>query len=165
MKNEFLHELFVDCLKDLYSAERQLVAKGLPGMIKAASNPTLKKGFEDHLKQTEGHVERLEKVGELCDVALNGKKCYGMEGIITEGDEAAKMDIDEKAKDLALDAGGMKAEHYEMVGYTSAIMLATLMGHEDAAELLQQNLDEEMEANGKLEEFAQTMEEEFSSAE
>lgn len=164
MKNEFLHELFVDCLKDLYSAEKQLVAKGLPTMIEAATNPDLKAGFEEHLKQTEGHVTRLEEVAKLLDdVALGGKKCYGMEGIITEGDEAAKMDIDERAKDMALDAGAMKVEHYEMVGYTSAMMLAKLMGHDEAADLLNETLEEEMEANGKLEELIQTMSDEIAA--
>src|SRR5690606_11255670 len=102
MKNDFLHTLFVDVLKDLYSAERQLVSKGLPAMIDAAKTEDLRAGFEEHLSQTKEHVSRLEEIGNQYDIALNGKKCYGMEGLITEGDEVAKMDIDERAKDLGL---------------------------------------------------------------
>lgn len=162
MKNEVLHELFVDCLKDLYSAERQLVSKGLPAMIEAAKNPDLKAGFEEHLAKTEEHVARLEKVGELCEVALNGKKCAGMEGLITEGEELIKMNLAQPAGDMGLTSGALKVEHYEMVAYTSAINLARLMERDEAADILEETLNEEMETSGKLEELIQKMSDELA---
>lgn len=162
MKNEFLYDLFVDCLKDLYSAERQLVSKGLPAMIEAATNSDLKAGFEEHLSQTEEHVARLEKVGEVADIPLNGKKCLGIEGLIQEGEELIKMGLESRALDMGLTSAAMKVEHYEVVGYTTAIMLANLMGHDEAAEILEDTLNEEIETNGILEDMAQTMADELS---
>jgi ferritin-like metal-binding protein YciE len=155
MKNEFLHELFVDVLKDLYSAEKQLVAKGLPEMISASTNPKMKAAFEEHLTQTEEHVRRLEEIAKVVsNVALNGKKCVGMEGLIKEGEELVKTELDEVSMDMGLNTGAMKVEYYEIVEYNTAVSLAHLMGHHEAGEILEKTLNEEIDTNQKLEELA-----------
>ncbi|HRO65404.1 MAG TPA: DUF892 family protein, partial [Candidatus Dojkabacteria bacterium] len=128
MKNEFLHELFVDVLKDLYSAEKQLVSTGLPTMIDATTDSTMKSAFEDHLAETEVHVKRLEEIAEMLqDVAINGKKCVGMEGLIKEAEELVKTELDEVSMDMGLNTGAMKVEYYEIVEYNTAVALAHLM--------------------------------------
>ena len=155
MKNEFLHELFVDVVKDLYSAEKQLVAKGLPEMISATSNTKMKAAFEEHLAQTVEHVKRLEEIAKVVpNVALNGKKCVGMGGIIMEGEELVKMELDEISTDMGINTGAMKVEYYEIVEYNSAVALAYLMGHTEAGEILEKTLNEEIDTNQKLEELA-----------
>ncbi|HRN86650.1 MAG TPA: DUF892 family protein [Candidatus Dojkabacteria bacterium] len=155
MKNEFLHELFVDVLKDLYSAEKQLVSTGLPTMIDATTDSTMKSAFEDHLAETEVHVKRLEEIAEMLqDVAINGKKCVGMEGLIKEAEELVKTELDEVSMDMGLNTGAMKVEYYEIVEYNTAVALAHLMGHTEAAEILEKTLNEEIDTNQKLEEIA-----------
>jgi ferritin-like metal-binding protein YciE len=148
-----LHDLFVAELKDLYSAESQLL-KALPKMAKAASSKALKNGFEKHLKQTETHVERLQQVCEELNVSPKGKKCKAMEGLIHEGAEIIKEEADPEAKDAALISAAQKVEHYEIAGYGCVRTYAELMGHKNAAGLLQKTLDEEGETDKTLTKLA-----------
>jgi ferritin-like metal-binding protein YciE len=145
-----LHEL-----KDLYSAENQLV-KALPKMAKAATNEQLKAGFEEHLEQTMGHVERLIEIGEILGKKLTGHKCKAMEGLVEEGSELISEDADDAIRDAGLIGAAQRVEHYEIAGYGTARTLAQHLGHEDIAELLEQTLDEEKETDEKLTELAET---------
>lgn len=149
MKLESLHDLFVAELRDIYSAENQIL-KALPKMAKAASAPELRDAFKKHLKQTEQQVARLEKIFKQLDVGPRGKKCKAMEGLIEEGAEVMKQEGEPAVLDAALIAGAQKIEHYEMAGYGCVRTWARLLGHEDAADLLQETLDEEGETNKKL---------------
>ena len=137
-----LRELYVDGLKDLWSAENQIL-KGLPRMIKAASHPQLKRAFTKHEAQTRMQVKRLERICKELGESPRGKKCVGMEGLIEE----AKELLSEKPEPNVLDAGLISAaqhvEHYEMAGYGTARTWARLLGYENQAQLLQQTLDEE----------------------
>ena len=155
MELDSLKNLYIEELKDLYSAEKQLV-KALPKMVKAAKHPALKQGFADHLEQTKGHVERLEQVCEMLGVSPRGKKCAGMEGLIKEAQEL----IEEKPEPDVLDAGliskAQHVEHYEMAGYGTVRTYAHQLGFEDQKELLQETLDEEGETDKKLTELAVT---------
>jgi ferritin-like metal-binding protein YciE len=116
MELSSLEDLFIDELKDLYSAETQLT-KALPKMAKAATSKELKAGFEKHLKQTEKHVERLEQICEELEVSPKGKKCKAMEGLIKEGAEVIEEDAEAEVKDAALIAAAQRVEHYEIAGY------------------------------------------------
>jgi len=150
-----LQELLVDELKDLYNAENQLV-KALPKMAKAATNDDLQQAFEEHLEQTQEHVNRLEQIFERLGTKPTGKKCYAMQGLIEEGKEIIS-DVDQ---DSVLDAGiigaAQKVEHYEIAGYGTARTHAKLLGEDQIAELLQQTLDEEGETNEKLTKLAES---------
>lgn len=150
------HELFVEELKDLYHAERQLV-KALPKMAKAASDPTLKNGFTKHLKQTEGHARRLEKVFRLLGEKPATKVCEGMKGLIREGAEKLEEDLPDTIRDAALIGAAQKVEHYEIAAYGTLRTYADLMEREDIVELLQANLDEEGETDKKLTQIAETL--------
>jgi len=155
MEMQSLHELYVDELKDLYSAEKQIV-KALPKMVKNATNPELKEAFSNHLDETQGHVARLEKVFQMLGEKAGGKKCKGMEGLIEE----AKELLDEDASDEVLDAGmiskAQHVEHYEMAGYGTVRTYAEQLGYADQAKLLQQTLDEEGKANELLTQIAES---------
>jgi ferritin-like metal-binding protein YciE len=151
-----LEDLYVDELRDLYSAENQLV-KALPKMAKAANSEDLKAGFEEHLTQTEGHVERLEKIFDALDKSPKGKKCKAMEGLVEEGSEVIKEEMAPEVKDAALIAAGQRVEHYEMAGYGTVRTYAELLDYSDAAELLQSTLDEEGETNKKLTKLAKKL--------
>lgn len=146
---ESLHDLLVDEIKDLYSAENQLT-KALPRLAKAAQNPALRQAFEAHLKQTEEHVRRLERVAEKLDASPRGKKCVGMEGLIGEGKEL----LAEKPAPEVLDAGligaAQKVEHYEIAAYGTAHAHAQQLGLTDVMRSLKLTLDEETAANAKL---------------
>ena len=144
-----VNELFEDQIKDLYSAENQLV-KALPKMVKKASSPELKKGFEDHLEQTRGHVERLQEIAEMWNFKPTGKKCKAMQGLIEEGAEVIEEDGDEMVIDAALIAAAQRVEHYEISAYGSARALAEKLGCKDTAGLLQQTLQEESAADSLL---------------
>lgn len=148
-----LHDLFVAELKDLYSAEAQLV-KALPKMAKAATSKALKNGFEKHLKQTEVHVERLKQISEELDVSVRGKKCIAMENLIKEGAEIIKEDAEPEVKDAALIAAAQKVEHYEIAGYGCVRTYAEQMGRQKAARLLQKTLDEEGQTDKTLTQLA-----------
>jgi ferritin-like metal-binding protein YciE len=154
MQENSLHQLYVEQLKDLYSAETQLT-KALPKMAKAARSPELREGFQKHLEQTKGHVERLEQIFSALDESPKGRKCAGMEGLVQEGDEVAKEESSSAALDAGLIAAAQRVEHYEIAGYGTVHAFAELLGEEDAASLLQQTLDEEKETNQKLSELSQ----------
>ena len=153
MKLESLRDLFVDELKDLYSAERQLV-KALPKMAKAATSRDLKRAFESHLKETKGQVARLDKVFASLDLSPKGKKCKAMEGLIKEGSELMEEDAEPEVMDAALIAAAQRVEHYEMAGYGCVRTFAQVLGETKAASLLQETLDEEGAADQKLTEIA-----------
>jgi ferritin-like metal-binding protein YciE len=154
MEMESLRELYVAELQDLYSAEKQLV-KALPKMADSATNPELRQAFLDHLAKTEGHVERLEQIFETLEASPSGKKCKGMEGLIEEGEELVKEDPQEDVLDAGLISKAQHVEHYEMAGYGSVRTYALMLGEADHAELLQQTLDEEIEADELLTELAE----------
>ena len=149
-----LEDLYVDMLKDLYSAEKQLV-KALPKMAKSAQSPDLQKAFQEHLGQTEQHVERIERIFSNLEGTPRGKKCVGMEGLIEEGAELLKEDVDPDVLDAGLIAAAQKVEHYEIASYGTARAWAEKMGHDDEARLLQETLDEESTANEKLTQLAE----------
>ena len=151
-----LEELLIDELKDLYSAENQLV-KALPKMAKAASAPELKRAFERHLDETKRQVDRLNQIGDNLDVRLTGKKCKGMEGLIDEGKEMMEEDLDENAIDAGLIGAAQKVEHYEIAAYGTARTHASLLGLNKIAKLLQQTLDEEGATDKKLTALAESI--------
>ena len=144
-----IHDAFVEELRDTYDAEKQLI-KALPKMAKAASSAELRSAFETHLEETRGHVERLEQVFESLEEKVKGKHCDGIAGIIEEGKSIMEEDFDEAAMDACLIAAGQRAEHYEMAAYGTLVAWARAMGHTDAADLLQETLDEEKAADEKL---------------
>jgi len=150
-----LEDLFVKELKDLYSAEKQIL-KALPKMAKAASSEKLREGFEEHREQTEGHVERLEKIFESLGKPSRGVKCAAMEGILEEGKELLEEDADESVMDAALIAAAQRVEHYEIAAYGTVRTLARMLGNSEAEELLQQTLDEEKQTDEKLTELAES---------
>src|SRR5688572_4920762 len=151
-----LEELLVDELKDLYSAENQII-KALPKMAKAASSPELKRAFERHLEETRRQVERLDQIGQSLDIKLTGKKCKGMEGLIEEGKETMEEDFDDNAMDAALIGAAQKVEHYEIAAYGTARTHAEMLGYTKAARLLQQTLDEEGRTDKKLSQLAESI--------
>lgn len=154
MQQTELKELFIDQLKDIFSAETQLV-NALPKMAKAAKSPDLRSGFEKHLKQTVAHVSRLESIFEGYNEKPTGKKCKGMEGLIEEGDEAAKEDYEDDAKDAALIGAAQRVEHYEMAAYGTVRAMAEKLGDSKAVKLLSQTLQEEKDTDEKLTELAE----------
>jgi len=154
MQMNSLEDLFVTELKDLYSAEKQLL-KALPKMAKAANSKSLQNGFNKHLRQTEGHVSRLEKVFDELGASPRGKKCQAMEGLIEEGQEIIDEDADPNVKDAGLIAAAQKVEHYEIAGYGTVRTYANLLNHKRAASLLQQTLDEEGETDKTLSQLAE----------
>lgn len=158
-----IEDLLVQEIKDLYSAETQLV-KALPKMAKAASNPELKAGIEQHLEETKVHVERLEEVAKLLDATPRGKSCKAMKGLIEEGSEAISEDGEDAVRDLAIIVAAQKVEHYEIAGYGSARAFAEILGENDVVELLQLTLDEEGATDKKLTEVSMTIAPETASA-
>jgi ferritin-like metal-binding protein YciE len=170
MNVETLKELYVNELRDLYNAEHQLI-KALPKMAKGAASDELREAFEKHLEQTKGHVQRLEEVFEELDEKAKGKTCQAMKGLIEEGSEILKADGEDSVIDAGIIVAAQKVEHYEMAGYGSVRTFAQLLGHDKSAELLQQTLDEESEANELLNKLAEDivnpealMEPEFASS-
>lgn len=154
MAMDKLSQLMEDELRDLFSAENQLL-KALPKMAKKASSKSLKDAFTGHLKQTEGHVKRLENIGKVLEIKLGGKKCKAMEGLIEEGKEVLEEDGDSAVIDAALIGAAQRVEHYEMAGYGTARGMAERLGHDNVVELLQQTLDEEGAADKKLTQIAE----------
>jgi ferritin-like metal-binding protein YciE len=149
-----LHDAFLDELRDAYDAEKQLT-KALPKLAKAATSPVLREAFESHLEETRGHVERLERVMEGLGEKVRGKHCDGIEGIIEEGQAVMEEDFDETTMDACLIAAGQRAEHYEIAAYGTLVAWAKAMGHDDAAALLEETLDEEKAADEKLTSLAE----------
>jgi ferritin-like metal-binding protein YciE len=150
-----LQDLFVDQLRDLYSAEKQLV-RALPKMAKKASDEGLKDAFTMHLEETRGHVERLEQIFESLGKRAGGKTCKAMQGLVEEGKEAMEEDAGPEVLDASLIAAAQRVEHYEMAGYGTVRAYANLLGNTAAAKLLQQTLDEEGAADKKLTKLAET---------
>ncbi len=150
-----LHDLYVNELKDLYNAEQQIL-KALPKMAKAASSPDLAKAFTDHLEETKGQIERLETIFTELDVSPKGKKCKAMEGLLQEGKDVMAEDADPSVMDAALICAAQRVEHYEMAGYGCVRTFARLLGFDNAAELLQETLDEEGTADKKLTDLAES---------
>jgi ferritin-like metal-binding protein YciE len=153
MKLDSLEELYVEELRDLYNAEHQIL-KALPKMAKAASSPNLEKGFQEHLQQTKGHVERLDQIFSDLGKSSKGKKCEAMEGLLKEGAELLEADAEASVLDAALIAAAQRVEHYEIAGYGCVRTYARLLGHGEATKLLQQILDEERRTDEKLTELA-----------
>ena len=154
-KMQTLDDLYKDMLKDLYSAEKQLV-KALPKMAKNAQSSDLQKAFQEHLKQTEGHVERIERIFSDLGSSPRGKKCVGMEGLVEEGNELLQEQVDPDVLDAGLIAAAQKVEHYEIASYGTVRSWAERLGYNQAAKLLQQTLDEEGDANKKLTQLAES---------
>ena len=144
MKIESLEELFVEELKDLYHAEKQLV-KALPKMAKAATSEELRTAFTDHLEQTKNHVLRLEQVFETVDEKAKAKVCKGMQGLIEEGQETIAEDALDHMADLGLIAAAQKVEHYEISGYGTMRTFAQILGNQEAVRLLSETLKENLE--------------------
>ena len=150
-----LEELLQDELKDLYSAENQII-KALPKMIKGSESAELKRAFERHLEETKRQVERLNQIGEELGMKMTGKKCKGMEGLIEEGKEMLD-ELNEENIDAGLIGAAQKVEHYEIAGYGTARTHADLLGLKRVAKLLQQTLDEEAATDKKLTALAESI--------
>ncbi|HEX5808468.1 MAG TPA: ferritin-like domain-containing protein [Anaerolineales bacterium] len=150
-----LEDLYVDLLKDLYSAEKQLV-RALPKMAKNAQSSDLQRAFQEHLKQTERQAERIERIFTEMGGSPRGKKCVGMEGLIEEGNELLQEKAEPEVLDAGLIAAAQKVEHYEISGYGTARAWAERLGYDKAARLLQETLDEESMANEKLNQIAES---------
>lgn len=156
MKLNTLEDLLHHELKDLYSAETQLV-KALPKMAKAASHEDLQAGFEQHLEETKGHVERLEQIAEQIGKKLTGHKCKAMEGLVEEGSELISEDAEDNVRDAGLIGAAQRVEHYEIAGYGTAAALARQLGHDEIADLLEETLEEEKQTDAKLTELAESV--------
>jgi ferritin-like metal-binding protein YciE len=156
VKQETLENLFVEQLRDLYDAEKQLV-KALPKIAKAASSPELSDAVNDHLEETKEHVARIEQIFQLLGESAKSKPCKGMRGLIEEGGEVIQEEDEEPVRDLALIAAAQKVEHYEISAYGTARTIAEQLDNQQAAELLQQTEDEEKAADSKLSEIAEAL--------
>jgi ferritin-like metal-binding protein YciE len=154
MKIRTLEDLLADELKDLYSAENQLV-KALPKMAKAVDSQDLRSAFENHLKQTQKHVERLERICEKLDINPKGKKCMGMEGLISEGTEILNGQGETEPLEAGIIGAAQRVEHYEIAAYGTARAHARQLGFVEAANLLGKTLEEEKQANDKLTHIAE----------
>ena len=155
MEINTLKDLYIEELKDLYSAEKMLT-KALPKMAKAASHKQLQAAFKNHLKETEQHVARIERICKDLGVSPRGKKCVGMEGLIEEGNELIQEKPDEDALDAGLISKAQRVEHYEIAGYGTVRTYARQLGYDDQAELLQRTLDEEGNADHLLTALAES---------
>ena len=144
-----LEELLIDELKDLYSAEKQII-RALPKIIKAVSTPELQEGLTNHLEETKGQVVRLEKIGEILGKKMTGKTCVGMRGVLEEGSEVLEDTERGLVRDAALISACQRVEHYEMAGYGSARDFAKLLGQAEVANLLDETLNEEKNADKTL---------------
>ncbi|HVR95818.1 MAG TPA: ferritin-like domain-containing protein [Thermoanaerobaculia bacterium] len=155
MKLESLKDLYLEQLKDLYSAETQLV-EALPKMAESASSPDLRKAFSDHLRQTQEHVNRLERIFSDLNESPKGHTCEGMKGLVKEGEQMVKMKGAPEVLDAGLIAAAQRVEHYEIAGYGTVRTYAELLGREEHARLLERTLQEEEEADELLTQLAET---------
>lgn len=156
MKDSKFYKLFQDQLKDIYYAEKKLV-DALGKMQKAATSSKLSSSIENHIKETEGQVERLEKIFDMLDIAKRGKKCEAMEGLIEEGKEILEdSKIDNMVKDAGIIIASQKIEHYEIASYGSLISLAQKMGHDEIVGLLNETLEEEKKTDKLLTKLAES---------
>jgi ferritin-like metal-binding protein YciE len=149
-----LRDAFVDEIKDLFNAEKQLT-KALPKLAKNATNPELREALESHLAETQEHVARLEQIFELLDETVRGKHCAGMAGIIEEGSDMLGEDAEDSVKDACIIAAGQRAEHYEMAAYGTCVAWANALGLEEVSQLLEATLAEEKAADEKLSALAE----------
>jgi len=163
MQKGSLRELYVDELRDLYSAETQLT-KALPKMAKASSNAELRQAFEEHLRQTSEHVSRLEQIFEMLEEKASGKKCLGMEGLVKEGAESMQEDYEDAVRDAAMIGAAQRVEHYEIAAYGTAREFARLLGEDEHISLLEQTLEEEKQTDSKLTQLAETINPQASDA-
>ncbi len=154
MENNTLRQLYVEELRDIYDAEKQLI-KALPKMAEAATSEELRNGFEEHLEQTKGHAERLEQIFNELGEKATGKKCKGMQGLVSEGSEIIDEDFEGEVKDAGLISAAQRVEHYEIAAYGTVRTYATLLGEENAVTLLEKTLAEEKETDQKLTELAE----------
>jgi ferritin-like metal-binding protein YciE len=150
-----MEDLFLDQLRDLYHAEKQLV-KALPKMAKNSNSAELRQAFESHLQQTEEHVSRLEQVFEQVGSRAKAKKCEAMEGLVEEGQEVIDSGAPAEVLDAGLICAAQKVEHYEIAAYGTLITWATQLGHKDCAAILKKTLDEEKAADDKLTNLAES---------
>jgi len=157
-----LENVLIDELRDLYSAENQLV-KALPKMAKGTSSPELKELITDHLEQTKGQVDRLKQIFEQLGKRPSGELCKGMEGLVKEGQEQLERDEEGAAKDICIAGAALRVEHYEIAGYTAAIAIARALGKDEIVALLEETLQEEEEAGQKVLEQTEPLLEEASS--
>ena len=155
MEMNDLRDLYIDELRDLYNAEKQLV-RALPKMAKNATDDQLKQAFETHLEETKGHVERLEQIFEKLGKKPGGKTCKAMQGLVEEGKEKMEEDAEPEVLDAGLISAAQRVEHYEIAGYGTVRTYARLLGDEQAAQLLQKTLDEEGETDKKLTQLAES---------
>lgn len=155
MALDSLHALFIDELKDIYSAEKQNL-RALGQLAKGAQSPKLQKAFEQHREQTQEQIERLEQIFEQLEVRGTGKKCKGMEGLVEEGKEMLQEDGDPAVIDAALIAAAQRVEHYEIAAYGCVRNYADLLGYKDIARLLQKTLNEEEATDEKLSKLAES---------
>ncbi len=153
MKIKSLRDLFIHQLRDLFSAEKQLV-KALPKLAKAATNEELKEAFEEHLRKTEEHVERLEQIFEALEISSRGDRCAAMEGLIAEAQSLMKAEMPAAVLDAALVACAQRVEHYEIAAYGSARTFAEVLDIDEATDVLEETLEDEKEADIKLTELA-----------
>ena len=151
-----MQDLFVEELRDMLHAEKQ-ITRALPKMAKAATTPELKQAFVLHLEQTRGQIERLDQVFEQLDLPKRAKKCEGMEGLLEEARAAMEEIEDATVLDVGMIINAQKVEHYEIAGYGSLVALAKQLGHDEAAQLLDETLEEEKETDRKLNEVALTV--------
>lgn len=154
MKLESLRDLFVHHIQDIHSAETQ-ITKALPKLIKKAQSPDLRKALQDHLKETENQIVRLESIAQQMDFSSKGPKCKGMEGILAEGDSTLSDVTNDELIDAAIIGSAQNVEHYEIASYGTAKSFAETLGESDAAALLEESLDEEKAADAKLTELAE----------
>ena len=163
MKVESIEDLFLDELKDLYSAEKQ-ITKALPKLVKAASTQELSAAFDSHLQETKGHVERLEEIFEKLGKRGAGKTCEGMKGVLEEGSEVVQEIEKGPIRDAGLIAAAQRVEHYEIAGYGSVRAFAQLLGKTDIVKLLEQTLGEEKAADEKLTKISESVNQEAQTA-
>ncbi len=154
MSLDTLQSLFENELKDIYNAEKQLV-DALPRIAKAASSPDLADAITSHLEETKGHVQRIEQIMRSLDMPTRGKKCKGMEGLLAEGKEMLEEDGEDSVKDAGIISAAQRVEHYEMAAYGCLKSYAEILGHTDAARLLDKTLQEEEAADEKLNQLAE----------
>jgi len=151
-----MEDLFLEEIRDLLDAEKQ-ITKALPKMAKAATSEELSSAFNEHLEQTRGHIERLERIFSELGAKSGGVKCKGMEGLLKEGDEMVSTTDPGPVRDAGLIGAAQRVEHYEMAGYGVARTFAQLLGRDEAADLLQETLEEERETDENLTSIAESM--------
>ncbi len=156
MPMQTLHDLYVEELQDLYSAEQQIL-RAIPKMIKGVQAPQLQNAFNEHLEQTKRQVERLDRIFEQLGTRPGGKQCKGMQGVIADGDEILQEDGNPTVKDAGILSAAQHVEHYEMAGYGSVRTYAQMLGYDDAARALQLTLNEEGETDQKLTKLAESL--------